>query len=105
MANENMKIPTTIQECMEILDKEMIEEDKQIIKSCEDVIDFHHTLGRSIRNLWIYPDKNHTLQKLYCGISVDADIDDPSILPHQDDVSDWIIRKFQWYLNNKEEQA
>lgn len=63
MATENMKIPTTIQECMEILDNEMIEEDKQIIKSSKDVIEFHHTLGRSIRNLWIYPDKNHTLRK------------------------------------------
>jgi hypothetical protein len=48
------QIPKTKEECFDMLDKMLSEEDKQLMMK-DDTIDYHFTLGLWIRNNWIYP--------------------------------------------------
>ena len=46
------RIPKTKQECFEILDEMLSQEDKNAIVEMEDTIELHFTLGMWIRNNW-----------------------------------------------------
>lgn len=86
-----VKIPTNLEECFKELHKKAMDKDLEDIKSRpeEDMIEFHHTLGRWIRNEW----------GLWSGGSL-QDYFKNLGLHHADDMSGLILTSFYRHLKN-----
>ena len=93
-------IPKTKQECFEILDGMLSQEDKDAIAEMEDTIDLHFGLGMWIRNNWIYPQSDEAVEALLRQFDDDAD-DDMPLFIHPDDYSSMILDAYQEYLKSK----
>lgn len=52
--NKNVKVPTTLNECFEALTELLNDGERDQLMMCpdRDVIQYHHGLGRFIRNEW-----------------------------------------------------
>lgn len=82
-------IPTTLEECFERL--KTLEGLDQFIKASEgETIQYHHGLGRTIRNEWLYSEDS-PLKKLLVGLR----------LFHEDDMSSLILTSFHRHMNGK----
>ena len=97
---EKVKRPKTKQECFEILDEMLSQEDKNAIVEMEDTIELHFTLGMWIRNNWIYPQDQKEVEKLLRQFDDEAD-DDMPLFIHPDDYSSTILDAYQEYLKSK----
>jgi len=93
-------IPKTKQECFDILDEMLTQEDKDAIAEMEDTIDLHFGLGLWIRNNWIYPQESEAVEALLRQFDDDAD-DDMPLFIHPDDYSEMILDAYQEYLKSK----
>lgn len=84
---ENEILLENLQECFVCLDNEISNEDKEYIKE-HDAIEFHHTLGRWIRNTFCLWNKESGLKSelLEKGLT------------HPDDMSNYIIEEYQKHL-------
>lgn len=84
-------IPTNLEECFKELHKIAFDKDLAEIKSRpeNDMIEFHHTLGRRIRNEWGLW-SGGPLQDYFKGLG----------LWHADDMSGVILTSFYRHLNN-----
>lgn len=82
-------IPTNLEECFKELHKKSCDKDLEEIKSRpeEDMIEFHHTLGRWMRNEWGLWSGGH-LQDYFKKIG----------LWHPDDMSGVILTSFYRHL-------
>ena len=83
-------IPKNMKEVFEFFDKELKQEDKEELKKYKS-IEFHHTLGRWIRNnfeLW------NTQSELKAWL-IDKSF------THPDDMSNYIIEEYQKHLKNE----
>jgi len=89
---ERLDIPSTLEECYAVLDKELDVKTKNAIKnsSIDDLIEYHFGLGTWIRNNWIYP-ANDRIEKVFLEAGFD----------HPDDMSQEIIVGYHYYLNGQ----
>ncbi len=99
--SKKVKRPKTKQECFDMLDEMLSQEDKDAIAQMEDTIDLHFGLGMWIRNNWIYPRTIKTNQALIRQI-VDAN-DDMPLFIHPDDYSSVILDAYQEYLKQRKQ--
>ena len=58
------RCPKTAAEAWKRLDKRLNEEDKKAIREAEDMVEFHFSWGRWIRNSWIYTGERENLESL-----------------------------------------
>lgn len=82
---------TTIEEAFEYLDEALSQEEKKDLKT-HDVVEFHHTLGRHLRNylkLWNVNSLTKMFRRAY-------------EIVHADDISSLILHAYQAKLLNKE---
>jgi hypothetical protein len=86
-------MPSTLHECFKLARDQLSEEDLEVLASSErgDLIDFHFSLGMSIRNSWLYPDGS-VLREKFFGIGV----------IHPDDISSIIVETLWLDLNGHE---
>jgi len=87
---EKEMIPTNLQEAINILDKELVYEDKEYLL-WHGSLAVHHTLGRWIRNnweLWNEEDNELKVSLKKLGYS------------HPDDMSNYIIEEYIRYLQS-----
>ena len=99
MSTEN-RIPKTKEECFDILDEMLSQEDKDAIVQMEDTIDLHFELGMWIRNNWIYPQSQEDVEKLLKQFDDSGDEDMPLFI-HPDDYSSMILDAYQEHLKSK----
>ena len=88
---EEIHIPTSIAECFEQLDLMLEAEDIEMIKNMDydELWALHMGLGMWIRNNWLFP-QNSELAKMFYDAG----------FRHFDDVSQFIIVGYHYYLNN-----
>ena len=98
--SKKQRIPKTKEECFEILDETLSQEDKQAIAQMEDTIELHFGLGLWIRNNWIYPQSSEDVEALLKQFDDEAD-DDMPLFVHPDDYSSMILDAYQEYLKSK----
>lgn len=94
--NTENRIPKTKEECFDILDEILSQEDKDAIVKMEDTIDLHFELGMWIRNNWLYKqteEEAKALLKDICDVS-----EDDFFLIHPDDMSSTILEAYQKHL-------
>lgn len=87
--DEEVTIPSTIEEAIALLDEELTDEDKQYILK-NGALSVHHSLGMWIRNNW--------------GLWENSELKDYYIkqgITHPDDMSNRIIQDFIKYLKSK----
>lgn len=102
----NNKIPQTKEECFALLDEMLSEEDKNTLKTSDDNIIFHLSLGMWIRNNWVYPLSDSELASFMDMFEDEIEGEDK--LPfkihilHPDYVSSVIIEKYVEYLKDKD---
>jgi len=94
-------IPKTKEECFNILDEMLSDEDKQSIVKMDDAFELHFSLGMWIRNKWIYPQSQEDVDKLLRQFDDSGDEDMPLFI-HPDDYSSTILEAYQEYLKSKE---
>lgn len=90
---ESIYIPQNLEECFAELKKILTREELEEFRSKEeqDIISYHHSLGRWVRNNWGLWSKSR-LVKYFNEIGI----------KHPDDMSGIILDSFHRYLNNKE---
>lgn len=89
-------IPKNLEECFLALNKQLAEEDIEVLKSIaskEDLISYHHGLGEWIRNTWF----------LWVGSVLNRYFEERGV-DHPDDISDRIIRYYHDWLNGNHEE-
>lgn len=97
--SKKVKRPKTKQECFDMLDEMLTQEDKDAIAQMEDTVDLHFGLGMWIRNNWIYPrtiKTNQTLIRQFVVVD-----DNMPLFVHPDDYSEVILDAYQDYLKQK----
>jgi hypothetical protein len=85
--------PSTLKECFEALDILLSSKAKQEILDSPDekiMVEFHHGLGRYIRNNWGLWQKNSNLYRLFVGMGVE----------HPDDMSGIILDSYYRVKHN-----
>lgn len=87
-------IPTNLDEAIQILDNELIDEDKKYLIE-NGAVSVHFSLGRWIRNNWNLWDENESL--------IRQNISEKYKLFHPDDISNFIIEKYIEYLKSNYE--
>ena len=88
-----MSIPTNLEECYTELEKQLSQEDIEALRNEDDMIVYHFSLRLWIRNNW----------GLWKGSPLSKHLEDRGIwLP--DEMSDFILRSFHDYLNNRNVQ-
>ena len=88
------KIPQTKNEVFAQLDAMLSEEDKNAIIN-GDPIEFHFSLGRWIRNNWIYEQEEEDIKRLAKAFRTEM------LFFEADDLSMKIIEYYQRYLKRK----
>lgn len=95
------QIPKTKEECFDMLDKMLSEEDKQkMIK--DDTLDYHFTLGLWIRNNWIYPLGENKIKSFMNNFKDKENDGFNPFFYHPDEVSYIIIKKYIEHLRNNQ---
>ena len=84
-----MNKPKNIEEVFEFFDKELSNKDKEYLKE-HKAIEFHHTLGRWIRNEFGLWEDNTKLKYQLINLG----------FIHPDDMSNYIIEEYQKHLRN-----
>lgn len=84
-------IPKNIEECFEILNKELKPDDLAFIKASDDnATKLHHSLGRYLRNTWgLWGGSD--LKRYFWDLGIN----------HPDDMSSIILHSYHRHLNNK----
>ncbi len=85
-------IPTTLEECMEALSKELTPAEQITLMKCtkDDLVKYHHSLGQWIRNYW----------GLWTGGPLNDSLKEMGFT-HPDDSSNSIIKEFWCRLNKQ----
>lgn len=87
-------IPQVILSMFEELKYQLMNESQEVIdnlKNCKDMCEYHHGLGRDIRNKWFW-DENNDARKFFKSQGV----------WHADDMSRIFLDTWQMWLNNIE---
>lgn len=85
-------IPKNLEECFDILNKELKPDDLAFIKASDDnATKLHHSLGRYLRNTWGLWGEDSTLKQYFWNLGIN----------HPDDMSSIILHSFHRHLNNK----
>ena len=84
---------STLHECVRLARQHISEKNLEVLANSErhDLLDFHFTLGMSVRNAWLYP-KDSVLRDKLVGIG----------FVHQDDMSTLITEALWLELNGRE---
>lgn len=87
-----MNTPNNIDEVLIHLDQHVTEKDKKLIRSIteEDMWDYHHTVGRAMRNDWGLWDRNSNLHQWFFKTLN---------IWHADDMSGIIMTSYWRHLN------
>lgn len=80
------------------LDKDSIKAIKEDALTAEDMVRYHHSVGRSIRNRFLLWDENNPYTKVDCLPNNQGVIDDP-LFPDQ--VSHEILKRVWELVHNK----
>jgi len=94
---KKVKRPKTKQECFDMLDEMLSQEEKNAIVEMEDTNDLYFRIDKWIRNNWIYPRTIKTNLALIRQLVDDADNSLPFFI-HPNDYSEVILDAYHEYL-------